>query len=212
MRILTIAAFAFTLTGCATAVYDSLDRRGVDARTILIERTGEFRSDALAAKAAVEKAEATLAAIDGLDGGALARRIDSARADGQSAALAAQDFRLSADSLKAACARYFGAREEELALMKTSEESLRAAQADLDASRAAYRTLLSAIDSSILRLSPALILYDAEVAALRKSPTSGVGASARLEERNAASASTKEAGVGLAATIAAADAFVGTLK
>lgn len=212
MRIWTIAAFAFALTGCATAVYDSLDRRGVDARTILVERTGDFRSDALAAKTAVEKAEAALAAIDGFDGAALARRIDSVRAEGQSAALAAQDFRLSADSLKAASARYFGAREEELALMKTSEESLRAAQAGLDASKAAYRTLLSALDSSTLRLSPALSLFDAEVTALRKSPTSGVGASARIGQRNAARASAKEAGAGLAATIAAADAFVGTLN
>jgi len=212
MRMLTIAAFALALTGCATAVYDSLERRGVDAKMILVERTGDFRSDALAARSAIEKTDAALAAIDGLDGAALARRIDGARADGASAALAAQDYRLSADSMMAASARYFSAREEELALMKTSEESLRAAQADLDASKAAYRALLSAHDASILRLSAALSLFDAEVAALRRSPTSGAGASARISERDAARASAKEASIGLAATIAAADAYVGALN
>ncbi len=212
MRILTIAVLSLALTGCATAVYDSLDRRGVNSQAILVERAGEFRADAAGAKAAIEKAEASLAGIDGLDGAALSRKIDGTRAAGQDAALAAQDFRLSADSLKAASARYFGAREEELSLMKTSEEALRAAQAQLDASKDAYRSLLSTNDAANLRLSPALSLHDAEVTALRKSPTSGVAADARSAERAAARAAARDAAAGLQAAIAGADKFVGTLK
>lgn len=212
MRLLTIALFALALPGCATNVYDSLDRRGVDAKTVLVGRAGEFRSDAVAARSAMAKAQSALEAIEGSDGAALARLIDGVRSEGQNAALAAQDLRLSADSLKAASARYFGAREEELALLTTDDAQRAAAQDNLEASKEAYRRLLSALDASSLRLSPALSLIDAEATALRQNPTSGITANARRHERAAARAAATDAQDGIAATIDAADNFVRVLK
>lgn len=212
MRILTIAALLLAITGCATAVYDSLDRRGVDARSILVERVADLRADAAAAKTALANAETALAGIDGADGVALSRKIDAARAAGQGAALAAQDLRLSAGSVKAASARYFGAREEELNLMKTSEEDVRAAETQLDASKDAYKKMLDAVDAANFRLSPALSLYDAEMTALKKSPTSGVAAVARESERAAARQAAREAAISLDAAVAGADRFAQSLK
>ncbi|MFZ5618488.1 MAG: DUF2959 family protein, partial [Pseudomonadota bacterium] len=162
MRILTIAA-ALTLAGCASAVYDSLERRGVDAKAVLIERVMELRADTAAAKSSMDGAKTALAAIDGLEGAALARQIDHARAAGEDAALAAQGVRLSSDSMKTAAGRYFAAREEELSLLKTSEENLRAAEEELARATGAYRAYVSTLDAASLRLSPALSLYDAEV-------------------------------------------------
>lgn len=212
MRILTIAAAALMLAGCASAVYDSLDRRGVDAKTVLIQRVTELRADAAAAKSGMDGARTALAAIDGLEGAALARQIDRARAAGEDAALAAQGVRLSADSMKTAAGRYFAAREEELGLLKTSEANLRAAKEALARATGAYRAYVSTLDAASLRLSPALSLYDAEVTALRKSPTSAAAAAARAGERANALAAALDAGNGLVAATNEADRFLETLE
>lgn len=212
MRVLTFMALMLALPGCATGVYDSLDRRGVDARSVLAERIAEMRSDAVVARTAVSSAENELAAIDGADGAALAKKIDAARAAGQNAALAAQDLRLSTDSASAASARYFSAREEELAIIKTNEEDLRAAKARLEAGKKAYRTMLDAIDAATFRLSPALSLYDAEMVILKKNPTSGVAARSREAERDAARNAARDAVEGLDRAVAATDRFAESLK
>lgn len=211
MRMLMIAA-SLALAGCATAVNDSLDRRGVDARTLLIERVTETREDAGRASGAFDKAGDALGAIAGLDGAALARQLDQARAAGQNAALAAQDFRLSVDTVKAAGERYFRKAEEELSLMKTSEENFRAAEAALNAAEDAHRDYVSAVDAAKLRLSPALSLYDAEVTALRRNATSRIAAESRAAERAATIAASKDASAGLVAAAAAADRYLGALK
>jgi len=211
MRMLMIAV-SLALAGCATAVNDSLDRRGVDARTTLIERLTEARDDASRAGAAFDKAGDTLDAISGLDGAALARQLDQARAAGQDAALAAQDFRLSLDTAKTAGERYFFKAEEELSLMKTSEENYRAAEAALNATKDAHRDFTSSFDAARLRISPALSLYDAEVTALRRNATSRIAADSRAATRAATIAASKEASNGLAAATAAADRYLGALK
>lgn len=211
MRMLILAA-AIALNGCASAVYDSLDRRGVDSATILAERTAELQSDLSAAQSAIRTAASALAAIDTLDGAALSRQLDRARAAGQDAALAAQDVRLSTDSMKAAGARYFADREQELGLMKSGGETLRAAEAGLAAKSSAYRAFSSSVDAAALRLSPALSLHDAEVAALRKTPTSAIAAAARASERASAIRAAEDAADGLASAVSEAGRFLQSLR
>ncbi len=211
MRILMIAA-ALALSGCATAVNDSLDRRGVDAKTIFAERVTDTRNDAVRAQSAFTKAAMELQRINGLDGAALSRQLDQARAAGQDAAIAAQDLRLSLDTAKAAGGRFFQRREEELALMKTSEENLRAAEAQLAALKADNRAYQSAFDAAKLRLSPALSLYDAEVTALRRNATSRIAAEARASERASAIAASNDAAQSLGAAASEADRFLNALR
>ena len=211
MRMLLVAA-ALALAGCATAVNDSLDRRGVDAQTMLAERVTTTRADALEASAQIRNAGAALGAIAELDGAALARQLDQARAAGQDAALAAQDFRLSVDTVKAAGERYFRQAEEELSLMKTGEEEIKAAEAKLAAVAGANRDFIAAADAAKLRLSPALSLHDAEVTALRRNATSRIAAEARASERASALRAAESAGDGLAAAAAAADRYLDALK
>ena len=211
MRMLMIAA-ALALAGCASAVYDSLDRRGVDSAGVLAQRTSALRTDLLDAEASLAKAADALAAIEGLDGAALAGQLDIARGAGQSAALAAQDMRLSADSMKAASARYFADAERDLSLMKPDDPAFRAAADRLDATIAAHRAFLSPIDAASLRLSPALSLYDAEVTALRKAPTSGVAAASRAASRASAITAARDAAQSLRAAADAAERFLETLN
>lgn len=211
MRMLIFAA-ALALAGCATAVNDSLDRRGIDARTTLIDRITTARDDAGKAGAAVGNAGAALGAIAGLDGAALSRGLDQARAAGQDAALAAQDFRLSVDTVKAAGERYFREADEEMSLMKTSEDTLRAAQAELTAIKDAHLEFLGAAGAARLRLSPALSLYDAEVTALRRNATSRIAAESRAADRAATIGAVAEAQGGLVAAAAAADRYLDALK
>lgn len=211
MRLLIIAA-GLALSACASAVYDSLDRRGVDSATILAERASDLRTDIVAAQAALAKAGSALSAIDGKGGAPLARALDQARAAGQEAALGVQDVRLSYDSMKAASARYFADQERDLGLMKTSAENYRAAEKKLSAVKDAYRVAASALDGASLRLSPALSLYDAEITALRKAPTSAVAAEARAPSRTAAIAATSDAAASLEAAADAADRFLAALK
>lgn len=211
MRMLIISAM-LALSGCATAVNDSLDRRGLDARTILAERVTTARDDAIEARTAFDKAAEALGAIEGRDGPALARQISEARAAGQDAALAAQNLRLSVDTAEAAAARFFQQKEEELALMKTSEENLRAAEAALAVLDKSHRAFAVALNAAKLRLSPALSLYDAEMTALRRNATSRIAAEARAGERASAIKAANEAGIGLAAAAKEADRYLDALK
>lgn len=211
MRILTMFAAGLSLAACATAVADSLDRRGVDAGAMLVERASEARGAALRGQDAFDKAAAALAAIDGLDGAALSRQAGAVRAAGAAAALAAQDVRLATDTMEAASGRYFRAKEDELALM-TGEQNRAAAEQALAADAAAHQDFRSTIEAATLRASPALSLYDAEATALRNAPTSGVAAGARASERAAAVAAATEAAKGLGAAVAAGDRFLADLK
>ena len=96
--------------------------------------------------------------------------------------------------------------------MKTSEETLRAAEAELSAIDAAHRAFISAADAAKLRLSPALSLYDAEVTALRRNATSRLFADSRAGERASAIAASTEAQDGLTAATAAANRYLEALN
>ncbi len=182
MRNLIIAA-ALALGGCATAVYDSLERRGIDSGAVFVERLDNTRADMLVASKSFAASSAALAAVDQLDGAALARQSNAVKAAGQDVAVAARDLRLSLDSAKAAAARYFGASEDELTLMESNVEGLDAAGKKLAATNAAWRSFEAASDAAALRLSPALSLCDAEASALRRNPTSGLAAASRAKSR-----------------------------
>ncbi len=211
MRMLMIAA-AVLMSGCASAVYDSLDRRGVDSADVLVQRADALRADIRESEMSLSRAADALAAVEGLDGAALARRLDIARSEGQNAALDAQDTRLSADSLKAASARYFADKERGLSLMNPDDPGYVAAADQLAAERSANRAFLSAVDAANLRISPALSLYDAEVTALRKAPTSGAVAAARAQSRASAVRAAREAAQSLNAAGVEADRFLAALK
>jgi len=211
MRFALFAA-ALALCGCATAVNESLDRRGVDSRSLLAERLGDVRGDAARADAAFSTAAGALSAIDGLDGAALARRLDQAAAAGQDAALAAQDLRLSVSTANAAAGRYFRKRDEEISLMKTSAENLAAAQAELNALHGADAKFNATFDATRLRLSAALSLYDAETKALRRNATSRIAAEARASERAATLAAVADARSNLSSLVDATDGYLGALK
>lgn len=211
LRHLTIAAFALAAAGCASAVYDSLERRGIDARTVLADRVADARNDASDAAAKIEAAGGALRAVKGLEGAALARQIDSARAAAQDAAVAAQDLRLSNNTVSAAGARYFREWEEEIGLYESAAER-QAAAARLKAHIEGHRKLGGALDAASLRLSPALTLINDEVAVLRKNPTSGVVVASRAARVDAAGAAATEAAGTLRGAAAEADRFLSALS
>jgi hypothetical protein len=209
-RTLTIAAM-LALSGCASAVYDSLERRGVDAKSVLADRVGDARDGALAAATKIEAAAGALAAAKGLEGPALARQIDLARAGAQDAAVAAQDLRLSTDTVGASGARYFKEWEEEIGLYQTKAEQ-DAAAAKLKGQAEAHQKLGAALSAASLRLSPALTILNDEVAVLRKNPTSGVVVASRAARIDAAGASAAEAAASLRSAGAEADRFLAALN
>ena len=210
-RHILLAALALMAAGCASAVYDSLDRRGVDARTVLADRVADARDDALSAAGKVEAAAAALSAAKSLDGPDLARQLSNALGAAQDAAVAAQDLRLSTNSAGASGARYFEAWEREIGLLETATER-DAAAGRLKAQAEAHRKLGAALNAASLRLSPALTLLNDEVTALRKSPTSGVAARSRAGRIDAAAAASGEAAAGLREAAAEADRFLATLN
>ncbi|MDZ7628526.1 MAG: DUF2959 family protein [Parvularculaceae bacterium] len=209
-RTLTITAM-LALTGCASAVYDSLERRGVDAKIILSDRVEDARDDAAAAATKIEAAAGALAAAKGFEGPALARQIGMARANAQDAAVAAQDLRLSTDTVGASGERYFQEWEEEIGLYQTPTER-EAAAARLKSQAEAHRKLGGALSAASLRLSPALTILNDEIAILRKNPTSGVVAASRAARIDAASKASAEAAASLRSAGAEADRFLTALN
>ena len=209
LRALTIAAM-LALTGCASAVYDSLERRGVDARAVLADRVGAARGDALAAAEKINAAGAALDAAKGLDGAALAARLAAARASAQDAARAAQNVRQSTRIVGASAARYFREWEEEIALYPTPAEQ-DAARARLKAQAEAHRKLGAALGAASLRLSPALALLDDEIAVLRDDATSGVVAASRAGRIDAAVAAAQDASGALQGAAGEAERFLAAI-
>lgn len=209
-RSLMIAA-AIAMTGCASAVYDSLERRGVDARIVLADRVGDAREDALAAAAKAETAGASLAAAKGLEGAALARQLDAARAAAQDVAVAAQDVRLSADTVSASGARYIREWEEEISLYQTPAERS-AAAAHLKSQAERLDNLEGSFAAASLRLSPTLSLLNDEIAVLRQNPTSGVVVRSRAARIDAAASASTEAAAALRAAGEDADRFLAALN
>ena len=210
-RRFVFAALALLASGCASAVYDSLDRRGVDAKTILADRVADARDDALAAAAKVDAAAAALSAAKSLDGPELARQLSAALGASQDAAVAAQDLRLSTNAAGASGARYFEVWEQEIGLLDSATER-DAESSRLKAQADAHRKLGAALNAASLRLSPALSLINEEVATLRKSPTSGVAARSRAGRIDAASAASGEAAAGSREAAAEADRFLAVLN
>ncbi|MFN3958920.1 MAG: DUF2959 family protein [Parvularculaceae bacterium] len=210
-RHLFLAALMMVSSGCASAVYDSLERRGVDAKTVLEGRVRDAREDALAAAARIDSAASALGAATALDGPALARQVEAARAGAQDAAVAAQDVRLSADTVGASGARYFREWEEEIALYETAAER-EAAASRLKSQGEAHKRLVGALGAANLRLSPALTLLNEEIAALRRNPTSGVVAKSRASRIDAAGKAASDASAALRDAAAEADRFLAALN
>jgi hypothetical protein len=210
LRALMIALM-LALSGCASAVYDSLERRGVDAKTVLTDRVADARDDALAAASKLDAAGAALAAAKGLDGPALARQLDLARASAQDAAVAAQDVRLSTDTVGATGARYFREWEEEIKLYQTPAEQ-DAAGAKLKSQGEAFGKLGGALRAANLRLSPALTLLNQEVGVLRENPTRGLVVTSRSAQIEAAGAAAQDAASALRAAGTEADRFLAALQ
>lgn len=210
-RSLLVAALALLAAGCASAVYDSLDRRGIDARTILADRVSDARNDAVSAAGKIEAAGAALSAAKSLDGPDLARQLSAALGAAQDAAAASQDLRLSTGAAGSSGARYFETLEQEIGLLETGAER-DAAAGRLQAQADAHRKLGLALNAAILRLSPALTLLNEEVATLRKSPTSGVAARSRAGRIDAAAAASGEAAAALRDAAAEGDRFLAALN
>lgn len=206
-----VTALALLAAGCASAVYDSLDRRGVDAKAILADRVADAQGDARAAAGKVEAAAAALSAAKSLDGPDLARQLSAALGASQDAAVAAQDLRLSTGAAGESGARYFEAWEEEIGLLESATER-DAALGRLKAQADAHRKLGAALNGAILRLSPALSLLNEEAATLRKTPTSGVAARSRAGRIDAAAASSGEAAAALREAAAEAERFLAVLN
>lgn len=210
MRMLMIVA-AIALSGCATAVNESLDRRGVDSAAMLAQRVSELQTAAGKAEAAFKASGVALAGVDGLDGVALARQLDSARLAGQDASIAAQDVRLTSDSARAAVDRHFRTADAELALMPdnaTKDEAI----ASLEAASVAANSLFGALDAAALRISPALKIYDDEVTMLRRNATSGVYAASRASQRASVVAAADGAAAALGAVDTRAEVLISTIK
>lgn len=210
-RRLFVAALALLAGGCASAVYDSLERRGVDAKSILEGHVEDVRRKSAAAAASAANAADTLSAAKTLDGPALARQLDKALGETQDLAVAAQDLRLSTNTVGASGARYFEAWEKEISLYETPAER-DAAAGRLKAQADAHRRLGAALSAANLRLSPALSLLRQETAALRKSPTSGVLARSRAGRVDAAAAAAGDAAVALREAAAEAERFLAAIK
>ncbi|MEZ5920466.1 MAG: DUF2959 family protein [Parvularculaceae bacterium] len=210
MRLADIAFAALALSSCATAVYDSLDRRGVDATDILKERITSVRDNAAAAKTSLTSARGALAKIKGLDGPALANQLDRAKAAGQDASTAAQQFRLSLDSARAAGTRYLSEKNEDLKFL--DDTALQAARVELNNALKEQGAFFSAATGASLRLSPALTLYANEISKLRTHPTSSAFAAARTNEIDTAVSSVSDALTSLNAVTSSANAAIAATK
>ena len=211
MRLLMFA-FVLSLCGCATAVNDSLDRRGVDPGALLTKRIDEARNRASQTEKAFAEAVGALAKIDRLEGAELAHQLDLARAAGQNSSVATQELRLSVNSAKEAAARYFKRRSNELALTKSNTEAAAAMEFTLRIANERHKNFVVAFNAANLRLSPALKLYNSEVAKLRENATSQIAAEARKDERASAINAVDDARDGLAGIVITAEDYREAIK
>jgi hypothetical protein len=186
MRIIAIIAAALAVASCASAVHDSLERRGVDSGAVLQIRVDEAVSDARLARASLKNAADALRAVDSLSESALPRQIEKIYAAGADAGVRAQDLRASTDSMKSAGARFLSDRAAEIGFMDDPAHKA-AEQAKLDAARDARTRILDAFTGANLRANAAVTVYNAEAAFMRRNISAAAVASRASERASALS-------------------------
>lgn len=190
MRRTIIAAALLVAAGCATAVSDSLERRGVSTRDVAMQRLDAVADAAENSASSLRRADSELIAVAGLDGSALANQIGKAGAACDGAAHAAQNLRIEMRTARDAGARWFTSWNADLAYQST--EARRREEAALDAAKARHLRLMADFDLAAAATDGAVAKCADETDFLKKNP-SKLAASAHRGAREAFSAAAADA-------------------
>ena len=161
-----ICSLLILVTGCATAYYDALERRGIEKRDILADRVTEARTEQAKAQAVFTTALDEFRALVKVDAPALeAKYDDMVKALDQSTKQATQ-VRQRIDAVDDVGRRLFREWESELKLFE-SDDLRRRSQTQLIATQRDYDRLMSAMNQAADSMDPVLSIYRDQVLFLK---------------------------------------------
>lgn len=179
-RLFLALAFLSLAGGCASAVYDSLESRGVTAGDVARARALETGDAAGRAKGAAARAIEAVGVVDSASGAALSRAVNNVAAAEDALLREARFFRQRINNWRAASERALADRQAALGYY-TVEERTRAAE-ELEEARARQARQAAAFSRADRDVWNALKRLQHEKGMLRDAPNAAA-ASVRREAR-----------------------------
>ena len=212
MNIFTKSVFVacvLTLSGCATAYYETMERFGFEKRDILVDRVKDARGEQAEAQETFASALDEFRALVEIDGGALETKYDKINASYLRAQRQAGDVRKRIKDVQDVGNRLFSEWEKELELYESPDLRRRSSQ-QLSATQADYTQLVGAMNRAAAKMDPVLELYEDQVLFLKHNLNARAISSLELEKvkiEERVEALIDE----MNAAIAEADAFIASM-
>lgn len=171
LRTLAFAsALLFLLPGCAgvvdNAVYDTLERFGVEKRHILADRIEDGREDQQEAQEQFQTTLDAFQALTGFDGGELEDVYQKLQGELEDSEDRAQDVRDRIASIEEVAADLF--EEWEFEVVQISDARLRGvSQGKMDATKESYGRVVTAMKRAADRMDPVLTAFNDRVLFLK---------------------------------------------
>ncbi|MEQ8748187.1 MAG: DUF2959 family protein [Amphiplicatus sp.] len=209
MRRLVIAAL-LALTGCATAVSDSLERRGVTPEEKAMEQAAAAGETAARAGAALQNAGAAMKAVANADAATIGQRTAALDAACSAAARDAQELRIDMRAAQSAGGRWLNEWERQ-SQYDIDDDTRQRNAVDLGGARSRFDRLMADFARAADTADKAVALCNIETEFLGKNP-GPVAAASRRNQRAAFAEAVADAQRRLNAAKSAAASFAAGLK
>ncbi len=174
-----IAAACAALAGCATAVSDSLERRGTTPQAQAMEQVSVAGDTAARTGAALQNAAAAMKAVANADEGAIGQRIAALDASCGAAAREAQELRIDMRAAQSAGGRWLNEWERQSAYDIDDDDMRQRNAVDLGGARARFDRLMADFARAADTADKAVSLCGSETSFLTKNANPLAAASRR---------------------------------
>lgn len=205
-----LLALTMGLAGCASVYYDAMERKGFEKRDILIERVAEARAEQAEAQAVFASALDEFRTLVTVETGGLETKYDAIKASLEQSESQAADVRQRIKAVDDVGRRLFREWESELRLYESADLRGRS-QAQMEATRQDYQSLMAAMNRAADKMQPVLSIYQDQVLFLKHNLNARAISSleverAEIEERVETLIAEMEA------AITEADAFIASMQ
>lgn len=205
-----VVSLLFSLAGCQTAYYGTMEKFGVHKRDILVDRIEEARDDQEATKEQFQSALEHFSAVTNFSGGELEQYYKKLNAELERSEARANDVHESIKAVEEVAEALF--KEWELELESYTSDSLRRQSSQqLTDTRVRYGKLIRAMRKAELKIEPVLVPFRDQVLFLKHNLNAQAIASLQnqlVTIESDVSVLVKE----MEASINEANTFIGSLK
>lgn len=210
IRLFAAALLTFTLTACASAYYDAMERRGVEKRDILVERIIEARAAQAETQIVFTNALDQFRSLIDVEAGGLEHKYDAMKISLNQSQKQAEAVRNRINAVNAVGRRLFKEWEGELNLYESADLRKRSRE-QLVTARSEYDALMRAMENAAAKMAPVISIYSDQVLFLKHNLNARAVSSLEVE-RDEIETRVNALVDEMNAAIAQADTFIATME